>query len=369
MEDLQKIKHQPCIRPYILCFFIFFALSSFICAKETDPETQKKEIKKQIIEIEKRIQDLIDKENKDKEIKQKQEIDQVEEHYQKLISAAGRKYQLLQPGVLGLDYSIQYTGKDYDQIQAAEESGTDIEKQSTHAIINKVRIEYPLKDNLAFIMTMPFVTIHDTVQGETIDLEDFGDPYMGVLYQPSILSQKLPPLIISAGISFPMGRSPYEINPQTEFPTGEGVYSINIGANLSKKIAPTLIYGGMFYSYKVRKSNLNFKNTIYLGETGEYLEAVKPGDEMGFNAGMGYVISENVSIKMGIKSSYVFPTKYEWRFRKELKSSSKFKSELQMGTAWQVTEKRKIYMDLDVGLTNNDQDFSFKLTIPFNFIL
>jgi hypothetical protein len=40
-----------------------------------------------------------------------------------------------------------------------------------------------------------------------------------------------------------------------------------------------------------------------------------------------------------------------------------------LGTSWQVTEKRKIHMELGIGLTNNDEDFNFKIRIPFNFIL
>lgn len=40
-----------------------------------------------------------------------------------------------------------------------------------------------------------------------------------------------------------------------------------------------------------------------------------------------------------------------------------------MGTSWQITEKRRIFLDLGVGLSNNDEDFSIEFRLPFNFIL
>jgi hypothetical protein len=365
MEDLQKmIKISNFIKILCLAFLLFPVLSVNTCLSQE--QITKEELDKQILELEKRAEEL------DKKVipkKEKEEVLTREEEYEKLLTAAGRKYTLRPPGVLGVDYSISYYGKTYDQITDAEESGTSFEREATHRIVNTISIEYPLKENLSFVMDLPFVSIYDDIQGETADMDDFGDPYMGVLYQPFKKKDGRLLLTVSTGFSFPMGRSPYEINPQTEFPTGEGVMTYNLGLGLSKKISPTLIYGSIFYSYKFKDSDTSYKNTLYLGETGEWLEEVKPGDEAGFSAGMGYVISENVAINLGAKLSYQFPTDYYWRGRGLLSSSSTVNSMALLGTSWQVTEKRKIHMELGIGLTNNDEDFNFKIRIPFNFIL
>lgn len=365
MEDLQKmIKQYSPIKILFLFFLIFFIFTLNICSAEDKISAE--DLDKQIQELEKRAEELDKKTIPEKE---KKELISEEEEYSKLITAAGRKYSLRPPGVIGVDYSLSYYGKTYDQISSAEESGTSFEREATHRLVNTVSIEYPLKENLSFVMDLPFVSIYDDKQGQTSDMDDFGDPYMGILFQPFKKNEDRPLLTISSGFTFPMGRSPYEINPQTEFPTGEGVITYNLGLGLSKKISPTLLYGSIFYSYKFKDPNTNFKNSLYLGEAGESLKKVKPGDETGFDAGMGYVISENVSVSFGCRFIYQFPTDYYWRGRGKLSSSSTISSLALIGSTWQVTEKRKIYVELGIGLTNNDEDFNFKVRIPFNFIL
>lgn len=359
------IKANKFSKLYVFYFLCFLTLPFVACfADEIDINQDL--LDKQIIELEKRAEELNKKTLTEKT---KKDFLSEQDEYSKLLSAAGREYTLRPKGVVGVDYSFSYYGKTYDQISSAEESGTSFEREATHRMVNTVSIEYPLKNNLSFLIDLPFVSIYDDIQGETADMDDFGDPYMGILFQPFKKQDNKPGFTISSGFTFPMGRSPYEINPQTEFPTGEGVYTFNLGLGMSKKVSPTLVYGSFFYSYKFKNSRLDFKNSIYLGETGEYLKKINPGDEAGFNAGMGYVISENVSISFGCKFIYQFPTDYTWRGRGKLSSSSTTSSLFLLGTAWQITEKRKIYMELGIGLTNNDEDFSFKFRIPFNFIL
>ncbi|MDY0362521.1 MAG: transporter [Desulforegulaceae bacterium] len=358
---MMKIKE---LKKYVLVFLLIFA--AFI-PKSFSEQNLNEEAEQKILELEQRVEELktkeepFEKEKKDKIIK--------EDDYIKLLTAAGREYSLRAPGVIGVDYTFSYYGKSYDNISAAEESGTAFEREATHRIINTVSVEYPLKNNLSFVMDLPFVSVYDDAQGQKSDMDDFGDPYMGILFQPFKEKPGKPSLIVSSGFTFPMGRSPYEINPQTEYPTGEGVFTYNLSLGLSKKLSPSLVYGSIFYSYKFKDNDTSFKNNLYLGEAGEWLKKVKPGDETGFDAGMGYVISEKVSISMGCRFVYQFPTNYYWRGRGKLSSSSTISSLALLGTAWQVTEKRKIYMELGIGLTNNDEDLNFKLRIPFNFIL
>jgi opacity protein-like surface antigen len=364
MADLQIIKSKLNVLIFFMLLFSISVTGAF--AENTDENLS--ETEKKIIEIEQRIKELND--SKEKKEEKKAEKDLIKEKdYIKLVSAAGRDYSLRAPGVIGVDYSFKYFGKNYDQIQSSEESGTAFEREATHRMVHAVSIEYPLKDNLSFLMDVPFVSVYDDRQGQTADIEDFGDPYMGILYQPVKETESMPGVILSTGVSFPMGRSPYEINPQTEFPTGDGVHSLNFGVNLSKKINPTLIYGGWFYSYKLKKDGLFYKNRLTTGETGEFLKEVKPGDETGFNAGAGYVISENISVSLGFRLLYKFPTDYKWRARGNVESSSTSEYEILLGTAWQVTEKRKIFMSLGIGSGNSNEDFSFSLRVPFNFIL
>lgn len=349
-------------------YTILFILSFLTAFNAFAMEHQNSEKLKQTIEeMEQRIEAL--RQNIPEKPVIKQPLVSEEERQKSLISASKNRYALRSPGVLGINYSLEYKGKKYDQIPSTEDRGTNIERESTHTLINMVAFEYPLKTNLSFVMQMPFVSIYDDQQGQKSDLEDFGDPYLGILFQPLIEAEKRPGVIISSGFSAPMGRSPYEINTQTEFPTGDGVYSATIGINLHKRLDPTFLYGDFFYSYKFDKSNLSFKNSPTLGETGEQLEKVKPGDEFGFNAGIGYVISENIAINSAIRFTYQTPTHYFWRGRSKQKSAPSSTSRLILGTAWQVTKKRKFFMDLGIGLTNNDEDFYFKLKIPFNFIL
>jgi len=331
-------------------------------SSENSPEVIDEKLRK----MEKRLNDL--KSKLPEPDKKKKAVKEEEIRHKKLISAAGKKYVLISPGVLGVEYSFSYTGQSYDQVERSEVSGTHIERVPTHTIVNKISMEYPLKRNLAFLMDIPFVSVYDDQQGKT-NVDDLGDPYLGILFQPVRERRNKPAVVVSAGISFPMGRSPYEINPETDFPTGQGVMSTNLGINLSKRFDPVLIYGGLFYSYKLATENLTFKNSLYLGESGEQLERIKPGDEYGFSAGIGHVLSDSIQLSLAYRFAFQTATTYQWRGRGKKSSPSTFTSRMFFGTGWQITEKRKVYMDIGLGLTNNDEDFLLEIRVPFNFIL
>lgn len=352
----------------IVTFYLLFFLIFSFHGKAFSAEDNLNELKNKLKNMEKRLEDLkikvpeVKKQKKTKKTSSSKLIDKT------IDSSTINNYLLLPKNRFSIEYSLEYKGKDFDYIQVAEENGTNIEKESFHNLTNKVTIEYPVKDNVTLMMSMPFVYVYDDKQGSNSNTEDFGDPYLGVLYQPVKETTTIPAIILSMGITAPMGRSPYEINPLTEFPTGEGVYSPSIGVNFSKKFEPAVLYGGINYSYKMEKGNLTYKNYLTLGESGEYLKKVKPGDELGLNFGVGYVISDLVSISLTGQLTFIGEATYQWRGRGEKTSSPKTKSRIFMGTAWQITEKRRVFLDLGIGLSNNEEDFSVEMRLPFNFM-
>lgn len=317
-----------------------------------------KELQEEVESLKEQVQTLLDAREVREELEATEE--EKEEEEEDILSAAGRQYTLLQKGRLGVEYKFNYTYFAYDAVREAN----IIEHNSEHTIRNTFTIEYPLKDNLTVEASVPYVYKYDKVgSDDSLDVTDFGDVDFSVNYQPFKSGPKLPSIIFRTVLTCPMGRDPYDINPDTELSTGSGGYALQGSMSLSKAVDPIMVFGSLGYTYKHPIDNLDYKL-----DAGTTLEKYERGDSVNFSMGIGYSLSYITSLTLSYSYSYNFEDE---RFFKEGGSQTyqvRTDSSLSLGTSWRLSRKMRMNMSLGIGLGGNDY-YTLAFRFPYEFDL
>jgi len=325
--------------------------------EDQDTSPRVNALEQEVRELKQTVQTLLDA----REVREELEATEEEEREKEedILSAAGRQYVLLQKGRLGVEYKLDYSYFAYDAVREQN----IIEHNSQHNITNTFTIEYPLKDNLSVEMAVPFIYKYDKVGSDNSkDVSDFGDVDFAVNYQPFKSGARLPSIIFRTVLTCPMGRDPYDINPDTELSTGSGGYSLQGSMSVSKVVDPIMVFGSLGYTYKHPIDDLDYKLGSYT------LERYERGDTVELSMGIGYSLSYVTSLTIGYSYAYSFEDK---RFFKEAQSQTyetRTQSSLNIGTSWRLSKKLRMNMSLGIGLANSDY-YTLSFRFPFEFDL
>lgn len=310
------------------------------------------------------LQEEVDKLRTESEARRKLKMTEAEEQKEEeeILSAAGREYVLAPAGTLSFDYNFGYSHNSYDE---AEWDAYRIKHTADHSLTNTISTTYAVFDNVSVSAAIPFkYKYHDLGPSGSKDVSDLGDISFSMSWQPTKSEQAMPPVIISASVSAPTGRGPYEINPEVDLATGSGIYSFSLGVNSNKKIDPVVAFGGLTYSYLLKENGLDY----YLG-SGDVLDKVEPGSGIGLSLGLGYAMSYATTINASFSMSYAFGTKYYYSDGSKSETDDAVTASLSLGTGWRFSSKRTISFNVGIGLTNDASDFSFSFRIPFDYEL
>ncbi len=345
----------------ILLAFIFVVLTS---ATGFSAETSEVDsLKKRLLLLEERLAKMDEEEAVRKRLETTEEEEESDQD--EILSAAGRDYTLMKPGILGVEYSFRYTGYSYDSVVEA----LTVEHNADHGFTNALALQYPVKENITVTGDFSFVAKMNTQSNSAVkDVTDLGDTVFGVQWQPVKSSGGGVTKIISGSFTCPTGRSPYKIDSAKEVSTGSGGYSTSFGFNLSKKIDPLFVYGGLSCQIPFEIDGLNYK-TGRQGESNIYLKSVRRGYTFSTSMGFGYSLSYKVSLNLGYQYSYSTKTRYDWVGTNDYSSADSMSSMFSIGTGWSLYPKRTVNVKLSFGMTNNDPDFIIGVRIPFQFEL
>lgn len=315
------------------------------------------DLRRQVRELQEQVNTLMEAEEVRSELQATEE--EKEEEEEDILSAAGRNYTLLQKGKLGVEYKLDYSYFSYDALREQN----IIEHNSNHNVTNTFTVEFPLKDNLSIDTAIPYVYKFDKVgTGESKEINDFNDVDFALNYQPVKSGGNIPSIIFRTVLTCPLGRDPYDINPDTELSTGSGGYAAGGSLSLSKAVDPVMVFGTFSYTYKHPIDDLDFK----LGS--QTLTRYERGDSLGFSMGVGYSLSYITSLSLGYSYSYTFEAE---RFFKEAEPQTygtRTDSSLSIGTSWRVSKKLRISTSLQIGLADSSY-FSLSFRFPYEFDL
>lgn len=329
------------------------------------PPAALKELHDQVDHLQQEVKDLRDQ----TEIRKKLELTETEkaEKEKEILSAAGREYTLLKRNTIGVEYNLNYTYYSTDTIRDFEEdTSIVVEQRDNHTFKNSLLMEYALLNNITLNVNAPFVYKYDrTGRSDEMDVTDIGDVSAGFQYQPLRSKGGRPAFILFGSYTIPWGRSPYEINPETELSTGQGYPSARGGLSLSKTIDPIMAYGSVGYSYNFMADNLHQIRRV--GDEIKELTQVEPGDSVDLSLGFGLALSYNVSLNTSFQYSYHFSSKYTWDDGTSSKTADSTGATVSIGTGWRISPKSIVNLKVGMGLTQNDPDFTFSLRVPFEF--
>ncbi len=350
----------------IVALYCFFILAGAVNAQE-EPDTngspgsednQKEELLNRIEELEKRINELTE----ESRARRKLEITEQEkqEKEKDVLEAVGREYTLDAKHSVGLDYTLMYGYSPSERF----DSQLLVTDEADHTIKHIVSTSYGILDNLSASTTIPFVyRYHKLGTSREIDETDIGDLSAGISFQPWKSKAGDVAKTFSLSVSLPTGRSPYEINTETELSTGGGIYSIAAGGSFSKQIDPIVAFWNLSYVYNMDATDLD--HTI---SEGYVLEKVKTGNEISASAGLAYALSYKVSVNSSISYSYTYSHDYYYKNATSvLKSGDTVSATLGFGLGWKATNKTTLSFSLGYGLTGTGFSLSFRA--PFNFVL
>jgi hypothetical protein len=276
-----------------------------------------------------------------------------------VLTAAGRDYTMMAKGKIELQYSLQYSYASSDEIISA----TSVVARVNNTITNAIDVQYGLLANVTTGIHVPYVYVYDKTGSATAkDNTDMGDISLNLSYQPFKSGGDWPTTTITMGATLPTGRSPYEINRDTDLPTGGGLYGVSLGVNMSKSIDPAMAFGSISCSYNRERDGLS-QNI-----NGAMLEDVKPGMSYNASIGLAYAISYALSMNVSFQYGYVMSTDYYFKNTNTVTTSPSYGTgSLGVGIGWRISPLTTLSLGLSIGLTKNDPDFSFLFRLPFSF--
>jgi uncharacterized protein YcfL len=281
-----------------------------------------------------------------------------EEQEKAVLTAAGRDYTMMQKGKVELDYSLRYEYVSSSSIISA----TQVEAHANHTIRNIIDVQYGLRNNITTDINVSYVYVYDKTGSATAkDNSDMGDITLELDYQPFKSGGDWPATTITMGAILPTGRSPYEINRDTDLPTGNGFYGFSLGMNMSKSIDPAIVFGAISGTYRFTRTSLS-QNI-----SGAILDEVKPG--MSYNAAIGLAYAISYALSMNIQFQYGYNMSTDYSFTNAANSTTPAYStgSLIIGMGWRVSPKTTLSFSLGIGLTKDDPDFFLVFRVPFTF--
>jgi hypothetical protein len=332
----------------------------------TEETDDLKDLRHQIQTLQQKVEDL-ERETEARKILRLSEEEESREETE-LLTAVGREYALIPKSALGLEYGLVYHYFSTDILQdlrTSEGGRLAVERRGNHTFTNSLFTEYGLLQNLSLNMNLPFVYKYDKRSREgNREVTDLGDISLGLQYQPFKSDDTWPSVIVVLNGVVPSGRSPYKINPDRELATGSGYFSAGAGLALSKTLDPVVAFGSVRYSYPFPTSD-----TRRAQPDERVLDEVAAGDTIGFTMGLAFAISYKTSINFAYQYAYHNASRYHFNDGTTVDSNSWVTSSFSIGAGWRLSPRFSLYTKVDIGLTNDDPDFSFSIRIPVRFHL
>ncbi len=281
-----------------------------------------------------------------------------------VLSAVSREYSLDPRGTLALDYSLAYSYSPSEVIYTTEEALTRLKRESNHSIQHSIYTSYSILDNLTASFNVPILYKYNkTGTDEELDETDIGDISLGMVYQPIKAEAGDIRTTFSCNATLPTGRSPFDINPETELSTGNGYYAVSAGTSFSKQVDPVVLFWNIGFTYPFKLDGLNHQVA-----EGVVLDTVEPGSSVSASLGMGYALSYANSINMSFSYSYKSSTSFKYEnISTTYKSGDEVDASFGLGMGINISPKTTVSVSLAYSLT--DTGFSLSTRIPFNFVL
>lgn len=280
---------------------------------------------------------------------------------EQVFQAAEQSYTLLKKGERTLTYGLDYSLMRDTRIQQVK-SGTNVysvlaQAEAQHTFTNSFTFDYGVWDNLTFSLRLPFVAKYDTQRD--IHAYSLGDISATLRWQPWPSLRGRPVTTFYATLGLPTGDSPYDMNPDKDVSTGNGYYSLGVGANVSYVIDPVVLYGSVGYTY-----NMNV-DSIHQYQYGEELQKVTPGDSLNFAMGMAYALSYDVSLATSYQMAYQMKSRYHFDDR-TVEAPEQTSAIMNFSLGLRTAPDYIVNVNAGFGMTEDSPDVLLGISLPLD---
>jgi hypothetical protein len=231
------------------------------------------------------------------------------------------------------------------------------QNETQHTFTNSFTFDYGVWDNLTFSLRLPFVAKYDTERN--IHAYSLGDISATMRWQPWAAARGRPVTTLYATLGLPTGDSPYDMHPDQDVSTGNGYYSLGVGANMSYVIDPVVLYGSLGYTYNKQVDN------IHQYQYGEELNKVTPGDTLNFAMGMAYALSYDVSLATSYQMAYQMKSRYHFNDR-SVEAPEQTSAIMNFSLGLRTSPDYIVNVNAGFGLTQDSPDVLLGISLPLD---
>lgn len=219
-------------------------------------------------------------------------------------------------------------------------------------IISNLSLKYGISNNLQGEVSIPYRYEYDRVTdnlgAESVrDHSGLGDISFALSRQLAFEKGIIPDLIGSISIKARNGGSPYN----RDIGIGTGHFGIRGGLVAVKSSDPAVVFGGINYTWNVKRDINNFGK-------------VDPGDTIGYTVGAAIALSYQTAINFNFEHSITTKmVKDGSPVTGSFLNAASFKT----GFTWAIDEKSTIDVSASMGLTTDSPDFTFAIRLPITF--
>lgn len=206
--------------------------------------------------------------------------------------------------------------------------------------------------------------------------EELGDIEVAALYQFNE-GGKIPYFVGNLRVKTRTGRDPFRVvtdcltrcvdrNSGTglslESPTGSGFNAVEPGLTWFMSSDPIIYFGTFSYMHAFKRKDL--RRTVLNGEQ-EVLGEIAPGAAFGANLGLGWALSDRISVSIGYDHVSIKEAKQNGT---TVPGSVRLRLDTVMtGFSYRIDKSRTINLSLASGLSKDAPDLSFQMRMPFTF--
>lgn len=280
---------------------------------------------------------------------------------EQVFQAAEQSYTLLKKGERTLTYGFDYSMMRDTRIQQVR-TGENVysvlaQSEAQHTFTNSFTFDYGIWDNLTFSLRLPFVAKYDTERD--VHAYSLGDISTTLRWQPWPSLRGRPVTTFYATLGLPTGDSPYDMNPDKDVSTGNGYYSLGVGANVSYVIDPVVLYGSLGYTYNMQV------DSIHQYQYNEELQKVTPGDTLNFAMGMAYALSYDVSLATSYQMAYQMKSHYHFDDR-TVEAPEQTSAIMNFSLGLRTSPDYIVNVNAGFGMTEDSPDVLLGVSLPLD---
>ena len=203
-----------------------------------------------------------------------------------------------------------------------------------------------------------------------------GDVQVGDFYQISRETARTPSIVLSEHVSIPTGRPAYGIKLLTDasnsnlmypgaFPTGSGVFGLQVGASFVKTTDPAIWFGGVNYYLNTRRHFNDLSAT-----PGQVTPGIaQPGNSFEYSLGTAFALNEAASLSFSFTDtiSNAIQLQPDGSPISSVIGSNTNAAVLGVGTGFALSPNQSVITQLGIGLTQDAPNFQLSIRFPRRF--